>query len=120
MAEDRGRKDAHQAPVDPLRQIEIDDFRRDRLLAALSLIVGASFCLALPFALKAGAEFFLPLTAAIVISIALVPPLEWLERRRVPSGLAAFLSLAGFVAIVNAALAIIVLPATGWFARIPN
>ncbi|MBL9070474.1 MAG: AI-2E family transporter [Sphingopyxis sp.] len=120
MAEDRGRKDAHQAPVDPLRQIEIDDFRRDRLLAALSLIVGASFCLALPFALKAGAEFFLPLTAAIVISIALVPPLEWLERRRVPSGLAAFLSLAGFVAIVNAALAIIVLPATGWFARIPE
>lgn len=120
MAEDRGRKDARQAPVDPLRQIEIDDFRRDRLLAALSLIVGASFCLALPFALKAGAEFFLPLTAAIVISIALVPPLEWLERRRVPSGLAAFLSLAGFVAIVNAALAIIVLPATGWFARIPE
>ena len=120
MAEDRGRKDAHGAPVDPLRQLEIDDFRRDRLLAALALILGAAFCLGLPFALKAGAEFFLPLTAAIVISIALVPLLEWLERHGVPSSLAAFLALAGFVAIINAALAIIVLPATGWFARVPE
>jgi len=120
VAEDRGRKDARGAPADPLRQLEIDDFRRDRLLAALALILGAAFCLGLPFALKAGAEFFLPLTAAIVISIALVPLLEWLERHGVPSSLAAFLSLAGFVAIINAALAIIVLPATGWFARIPE
>ncbi len=120
MAEDRGRKDARDARDDPLRRIEIDDFRRDRLLAAMALIFGASFCLGLPFALKAGAEFFLPLTAAIVISIALVPPLEWLERRGAPSALAAFLALAGFLAIVNAALAIIVLPATGWFARIPE
>ncbi|WP_188236403.1 AI-2E family transporter [Sphingopyxis sp. LK2115] len=106
--------------VNPLRQIEIDDFRRDRLLAALVLILGASFCLGLPFALQAGAEFFLPLTAAIVIAIALVPLLEWLERRGVPSALAAFLSLAAFLAIINAALAIIVVPATGWFARLPE
>ncbi|WP_422397323.1 AI-2E family transporter [Sphingopyxis kveilinensis] len=106
--------------VNPLHQIEIDDFRRDRLLAALALILGASFCLGLPFALQAGAEFFLPLTAAIVIAIALVPLLEWLERRGVPSGLAAFLSLAAFLAIINAALAIIVVPATGWFARLPE
>jgi predicted PurR-regulated permease PerM len=120
VAEDRGRKDAHGAPADPLRRIEIDDFRRDRLLAAMALTFGASFCLGLPFALKAGAEFFLPLTAAIVISIALVPLLEWLERHGLPSSLAAFVSLAGFVAIINAALAIIVLPATGWFARIPE
>ncbi|HEV2599900.1 AI-2E family transporter [Sphingopyxis sp.] len=104
----------------PLRQIEIDDFRRDRLLAALALILGAAFCLGLPFALQAGAEFFLPLTAAIVIAIALVPLLEWLERRGMPSALAAFFALAAFLAIINAALAIIVVPATGWFARIPE
>lgn len=120
MAEDRGRKDARAPRGAPPRQIEVDDFRRDRLLAAMALIFGASFCIGLPFALKAGAEFFLPLTAAIVISIALVPPLEWLERRGVPSSLAAFLSLAGFLAVVNAAIAIIVVPASGWFARIPE
>ena len=105
---------------DAEQRVEIDDFRRDRLLAALTLIIGAAFCLGLPFALQAGAEFFLPLTAAIVVSIALVPLLEWLERRRVPSALAAFLALSSFLMLVNAALAIIVVPATGWFARIPE
>lgn len=120
VADDRGSRDARPSRADPLRQIEIDDFRRDRLLAALALILGAAFCLGLPFALQAGAEFFLPLTAAIVIAIALVPLLEWLERRGVPSSLASFLSLAAFLMIVNAALAIIVVPATGWFARLPE
>src|SRR3546814_15211150 len=57
---------------------------------------------------------------SIVIAIALVPVLEWLERRGVPSGLAAFLSLAAFLALINAALAIIVVPATGWFTRLPE
>jgi len=120
VIEDRGRRELPAARTDPLEQIEIDDFRRDRLLAALALILGAAFCLGLPFALQAGAEFFLPLTAAIVIAIALVPMLEWLERRGVPSGLASFLSLAAFLALINAALAIIVVPATGWFARLPE
>ena len=120
MAEDRGSKDGRPPRINPLHQIEIDDFRRDRLLAALALLFGASFCLGLPFALQAGAEFFLPLTAAIVIAIALVPLLEWLERRGLPSALAAFFALAVFLAIINAALAIIVVPATGWFARIPE
>ncbi|MBB6424600.1 AI-2E family transporter [Sphingopyxis sp. JAI128] len=120
MAEDRGSKEPRSLRSNPLRQIEIDDFRRDRLLAALALILGAAFCLGLPFALQAGAEFFLPLTAAIVIAIALVPLLEWLERRGMPSALAAFFALVAFLAIINAALAIIVVPATGWFARVPE
>ena len=102
-----------------LARIAQDDLRRDRLLAALTLILGGGFCLLMPFALKAGAEFFLPLTAAIVIAIALVPLLEWLERRGLPSMIAAFVALVGFVMIVNAALAIVILPATGWFARLP-
>lgn len=119
MADDRGSRDTRPRP-NPLHQIEIDDLRRDRLLAALTLILGTSFCLGLPFALQAGAEFFLPLTAALVIAIALVPLLEWLERRGVPSALAAFLSLTGFLMLINAALAIIVVPATGWFARLPE
>ena len=120
MKDEQGRREARASRPNPLEQIEIDDFRRDRLLAALTLIIGAAFCLGLPFALQAGAEFFLPLTAAIVIAIALVPLLEWMERRGVPSGLAAFLALSAFLALVNAALAIIVVPATGWFARLPE
>ena len=108
-----------RAAQQTLARIAQDDLRRDRLLAALTLILGGGFCLLMPFALQAGAEFFLPLTAAIIIAIALVPLLEWLERRGMPSFLAAFTALLSFVMVINAALAIVILPATGWFARLP-
>lgn len=94
--------------------------RRDRLLAALTLTAGAGLALATPFALKAGAEFFLPLTAALVVAVALVPLLEWLERRRVPSALAALLCLLLFVLAANIALAAIVVPATDFFRLLPT
>lgn len=96
------------------------EHQRVRLLAGLTLIAGIGLVLALPFALRAGAEFFLPVTAAMVIAIALVPLLEWLERRRVPSGLAAFICLLVFLVIANAALASIVVPATEWFQALPE
>ena len=95
-------------------------WRRDRLLASIALIMGAGVLVALPFALRAGAEFFLPVTAALVIAIALVPPLEWLERRRVPSGLAAFLCLMLFLVIANAAVAAIIFPASNWLRTLPE
>jgi predicted PurR-regulated permease PerM len=95
-------------------------FRRDRLLAALTLIAGAGLVLAVPFALRAGAEFFLPVTAALVIAIALVPMLEWLERRRVPSTLAAFLCLIAFLGAANVVVASIVLPASDWVRQLPE
>jgi predicted PurR-regulated permease PerM len=95
-------------------------FRRDRLLAALTLIAGAGFALAFPFALRAGAEFFLPVTAALVIAIALVPMLEWLERRRVPSGLSALICVLIFIIAANIAVASIVLPAAEWVRLLPE
>jgi predicted PurR-regulated permease PerM len=105
----------------PRRAVEPSiEHQRVRLLAGLTLIGGVGLVLALPFALRAGAEFFLPVTAAMVIAIALVPLLEWLERRRVPSALAAFVCLLVFLAIANAALASIVVPATEWFGLLPE
>lgn len=95
-------------------------YRRDRLLAALTLISGAGLAIALPFALRAGAAFFLPVTAALVIAIALVPLLEWFERRRVPSGLAALTCVLLFLTMANMALAAIVLPATEWVRLLPE
>ncbi len=95
-------------------------WRRDRLLASIALILGAGVLVAIPFALRAGAEFFLPVTAALVIAIALVPPLEWMERRRVPSGLAAFFCLMLFLIIANAAVAAIVFPASEWVKMLPE
>jgi predicted PurR-regulated permease PerM len=95
-------------------------YRRDRLLAALTLIAGFSLALALPFALRAGAEFFLPVTAALVIAIALVPLLEWLERRRVPSALAALMCLVLFLAVANIAVVSILVPAMEWVRLLPQ
>ena len=116
------------APADDLPHAQSEDallvaevsFRRDRLLAALTLIAGCGLVLAVPFALRAGAEFFLPVTAALVIAIALVPMLEWLERRRVPSALAAFLCVVAFVGAANVVVASIVLPASDWVRELPD
>ena len=100
--------------------IDAVSLRRDRLLAALTLIAGLGLALALPFALKAGAEFFLPVTAALVIAVALVPVLEWLERRRVPAGLASLLCVLLFLAAANIALAAIIVPAAQFFRLLPE
>ena len=108
------------ALVHPVEHEEGATHRRDRLLAAIALITGFGLALALPFALRAGAEFFLPVTAAFVIAVALVPLLEWMERRRVPSTLAAFICLILFLAVANIAVAAIVFPATEWFRLLPE
>lgn len=94
--------------------------RRDRLLAALTLTAGVGLVVALPFALSAGSEFFMPTTVALVIAIALIPPLEWLEDHHVPSPLAALFCVLLFLIIANVALAAIIVPATDFFRLLPN
>jgi predicted PurR-regulated permease PerM len=94
--------------------------KRDRLLASLTLVGSIGLILALPFALRSGAEFFLPVTAALVVAIALVPLLEWFERRGVPSKLAAGLCVLIFLLVAIFAVASIVLPAIDWVALIPQ
>jgi len=116
---------ADLAPVvDALRDTMAHDadmaFRRDRLLAWLALASGAGVVLAVPFALHAGSEFFLPVTIALVIAVALVPLLEWLERRGLPSALSALLCVLLFLGLANAAIASVIIPATEWFARLPS
>lgn len=108
------------ASEDALHDVTEAAYRRDRLLAALALMAGCGLALALPFALRAGAEFFLPVTAALVIAIALVPLLEWFERRRIPSALSALICVLLFIAAANIAVASIVLPATEWVMLLPD
>jgi predicted PurR-regulated permease PerM len=94
--------------------------KRDRLLAGLSLIAGIGILIAMPFALRAGAEFFMPVTAALVVAIALVPLLEWFERRGMPSKLAAGLCVLIFLLMAIFAIGSIVVPASDWVAQIPT
>ncbi|MFL6750878.1 MAG: AI-2E family transporter [Sphingomicrobium sp.] len=96
------------------------ELKRVRLLASLTLMGGVGLLISLPFALRAGAEFFLPVTAALVVAIALVPMLEWFERRGVPSKLASALCVLVFLALSIFALAAIVYPAIDWVALIPK
>jgi hypothetical protein len=100
--------------------VEALEIKRVRLLASLTLMAGVGLLISLPFALRAGAEFFLPVTAALVVAIALVPMLEWFERRGVPSKIAALLCVLVFLAIAIFALAAIVYPAIDWVALIPQ
>src|SRR5215213_5751483 len=94
--------------------------KRDRLLASLTLIGGIGLVVALPFALRGGAEFFMPVTAALVVAIALVPLLEWFERRGVPSRLAAGLCVIIFLVIAVFAIGSIVVPASDGVAQVPS
>ena len=96
------------------------EVKRVRLLASLTLLGGIGLVLALPFALKGGAEFFLPTTAALVVAIALVPMLQWFERRGVPPKLAAALCVIIFVLAAVFAIGSIVMPAIDWVALIPT
>src|SRR3546814_7204561 len=50
----------------------------------------------------------------------LVPMLEWLERRRVPSWLAALACVTGAVLVINAAIAAILFPAMNWLTLLPQ
>lgn len=95
-------------------------FRRDRLLSALVILFGIALALGLPFALRNGAVFFMPVTVAFVIALMLVPLLEWLQNRGVPAGVAALLALVLFLIIANATLVMIVLPASDWVRMLPE
>ena len=105
---------------DPRLIAETIAVKRDRLLASLTLVAGIGLIVALPFALRQGAEFFMPVTAALVIAIALVPLLEWFERRGVPSKLSAGMCLLIFMIIAVFAIGTIVIPAADWVAQVPT
>src|ERR1700740_1172207 len=116
----RTRKHGHvdDETVDEARMLaETITAKRDRLLASLTLIAGVGVIVGLPFALRAGAEFFMPVTAALVVGVALVPLLEWFERRGVPSRLAAALCVLIFLMLAMFAIGSILVPATDWVAQ---
>ena len=99
---------------------ELQETKQVGEIASLTLIAGFGTLLGLPFALRAGAEFFLPVTAALVIAIALVPLLEWFERRGIPAKLAAALCVLIFLATAIFAVAAIVIPAIDWVSLVPE
>jgi len=120
-ARTRKHGQADDETVDEARMLaETITAKRDRLLASLTLIAGIGLIVGLPFALQLGAEFFMPVTAALVVAIALVPLLEWFERRGVPSRLSAGLCVLIFLGLALFAIGSILVPATDWIAQVPS
>ncbi|HKP34664.1 MAG TPA: AI-2E family transporter [Sphingomicrobium sp.] len=119
-ARTRKRQQVEDDDTDALVMLETVTAKRDRLLASLALIAGIGVVVGLPFALRAGAEFFMPVTAALVVAIALVPLLEWFERRGIPPKLSAGLCVVLFVMLALFAIGSIVVPASDWVAQVPT
>src|SRR6266550_6832658 len=116
-----GKQHQHEHHPEPVAEearmlAETISVKRDRLLASLTLIAGIGLLIGLPFALREGAEFFMPVTAALVVAIALVPLLEWFERRGVPARLSAGLCVIVFLSLAVFAIGSIVIPAADWVA----
>lgn len=91
-----------------------------RLISALVLLIGLGLFLALPFVLSIGSVVFLPLTAAVVLTIILSPLADKLAIWGLPNVLASLVSLLVFLAIVILALALILQPAFALFEQLPD
>jgi predicted PurR-regulated permease PerM len=91
-----------------------------RLTSALVLLTGLGIFLALPFVLSVGSVVFLPLTAALVLTIILSPLADRLAKWGLPNVLASFASLMIFLAVLLLALALIFQPAIALWDTLPE
>ncbi len=90
-----------------------------RLISALVLLLGAGLFLALPFVLSIGSVVFLPLVAALILTVVLSPLADKLSEWGLPNVLASLVALASFFAILILALALIMQPAVTLFDELP-
>ena len=65
---------------------------------AHSFLIAAGFVVVIA-GMKAGQALIAPMLLAVFLAIICTPPLFWLQQKRVPSGLAVLLVIAGFVGI---------------------
>ena len=91
-----------------------------RLISALVVLIGLGLFFALPFVLSIGSVVFLPLTAAVVITIVLSPLADRLNGFGLPNVLASLTALIVFLAVVLLALALILSPAVTLFDELPG
>jgi predicted PurR-regulated permease PerM len=90
-----------------------------RLISALVVLIAFGLFLALPFVLSIGSVVFLPLVAAVILTIVLSPIADRLAGWGVPSFLAALLALLVLVAVLALALTAVLRPATSLYDQVP-
>lgn len=107
---DHGKDSADRLPSDHGSQ---------RLLSAIVLLLGIGVLLALPFVLSIGAVVFLPLTAALILSILVSPLADQLARLGLPNPLASFLALVLALGLFGILLSTIMQPMIDTFDQLP-
>lgn len=91
-----------------------------RLISALVVLIGLGVFLALPFVLSIGSAVFLPIAAALVLTVILSPLADWLTRLGLPNTLASVIALFILLSGVVLALALIFQPALTLVEQIPK
>lgn len=91
-----------------------------RLISALVVLIGIGLFLALPFVLSIGSVVFLPIAAALVLTVILSPLADWLSRLGLPNMLASIIAMLILIGGVMLALALILQPALTLVERIPS
>lgn len=90
-----------------------------RLISALVVLIGIGLFLALPFVLSIGSVVFLPIAAALVLTVILSPLADSLARLGLPNTLASVIALLILIGGVVLALALIFQPAITLVEQIP-
>lgn len=91
-----------------------------RLISALVVLIGIGLFLALPFVLSIGSVVFLPIAAALVLTVILSPLADSLARLGLPNTLASVIALFILLGVVLLALALILQPALTLVEQIPT
>lgn len=91
-----------------------------RLISALVVLIGIGLFLALPFVLSIGSVVFLPIAAALVLTVILSPLADSLARLGLPNTLASVIALLILIGGVVLALALILQPALTLVEQFPT
>ena len=91
-----------------------------RLMSTLVLLLGVALFLGLPFVLQVGSVVFLPLVAAIILTIVLSPLADRLIRLGLPNVLASALSLLTAIVAVVFVILVIIQPAYALVDQAPH
>ncbi|WP_432201172.1 AI-2E family transporter [Erythrobacter sp. W53] len=91
-----------------------------RLISTLVMLIGLGLFFALPFVLSIGSVVFLPLTAAIILTIILSPLADRLSKWGLPNVLASLAALLIFFAVIILSLALILQPAIALWDQLPT
>ena len=90
-----------------------------RLISALVVLLAFGLFLALPFVLSIGSVVFLPLVAAVILTVVLSPLADRLSEWGVPNSLASLLALLALISVLALALTVVLLPAASLFEAAP-